>query len=120
VEGGSGASGPEVDVGPLVQQVADDLHPHLPRGRCERRVNNPFRVQQLAVLLEEAPYILKVTALGRRDDGPRARHGAVTRMNGPVMNTCMCWGSGLCGRSLEGCEGGLLDSRHNTRGARAR
>jgi hypothetical protein len=73
-KGTSAASGPEVDVGPLVQQVPDHLHPAKVRSRCERRGPAVAKgIQQSPVLLHKAPHLLQVAPVGRLGDGLEVR-----------------------------------------------
>jgi hypothetical protein len=56
-----------MDLGALVEQEADDVHPPRTRSRFERRPARQSSVQQPPVLMHEAPHLAQVAFLGRLD-----------------------------------------------------
>jgi hypothetical protein len=65
---------PEVDLGPLLQQIPGHLHMAPSGSRCEREAVSGSCIQQPPVLLHEALHLREVANIGRVDNGPDVSH----------------------------------------------
>jgi hypothetical protein len=74
---------PEVDLGPLLQQVADHLHMTRTRSGNERCHFLIIKIQQPPGLLHEAPHLREVAAISRVDNGHAVVH--LGDLEGTVM-----------------------------------